>query len=230
MSMSKQSLNSKGSYAIQQPTKDSRERLNCLTPLSTEIRLEQIETWDTNLGIKFQREETVVSQSLKDNNATTWEDGTVLVTAYGAGAAHMPPRAELCQSTVPYMTDIEVEEAALRCYWLSHYWALAQQLGIYTEIAGDKEPYWRALAPPQDAFYSIVDRQIQTVVGPNSEASVATTSFQGEGQRVGQAQTSEKGKSPRRRDNGQSPRSVPRSMPLCPTEMKASLHALTSKQ
>jgi hypothetical protein len=53
---------------------------------------------------------------------------------------------------------------------------LAQQLGVFTEIAGDRGSYWRTMAPPPDAFYSIVNRHIQAALNYTDEAKNVTTS------------------------------------------------------
>ncbi|KMZ66982.1 hypothetical protein ZOSMA_27G00300 [Zostera marina] len=45
------------------------------------------------------------------------------------------------------LTQEELEEVVLKRCWLSRYWALAIQFGVYPDIAVSKHEYWSSLAP-----------------------------------------------------------------------------------
>lgn len=93
-------------------------------------------------------------------------DGAVVVTASPSRA---PSRAcipespsnapqQWQQQRQQQLSADEVEEAALRCALLSHYWGLAAALGVCATIAAERAEYWCAFAPTAAAAADVARR------------------------------------------------------------------------
>mmetsp|Transcript_24640 Transcript_24640/g.53807 ORF Transcript_24640/g.53807 Transcript_24640/m.53807 type:complete len:416 (+) Transcript_24640:194-1441(+) len=58
------------------------------------------------------------------------------------------------------LSSEEVEEGAMRCCWVAHYWHMANQLDMCTEVAGERSAYWQSMAMPHEVFLETVKRAV----------------------------------------------------------------------
>lgn len=117
-----------GSYLVQQHLKEARGSPTAPASPATEtaaLRLELQRLQQHNHALKRRLVGAGMEVEVaKLVNEDAGNDGAVLVTAMST------PGQPLHDALSPQ----ELEEAALRCCWMAHYWEVAQQLGIYAEV------------------------------------------------------------------------------------------------
>ncbi|KAK9807830.1 hypothetical protein WJX72_010495 [[Myrmecia] bisecta] len=69
-----------------------------------------------------------------------------------------------------FLSQEEVEEAALRCTWLARYWGLAERYGVHPAIASSRAAYWGSVAPPLQAVHEAACQYI-----PESNAHLGSS-------------------------------------------------------
>eukprot|EP00884_Botryococcus_braunii_P012165 jgi/Botrbrau1/2094/Bobra.0093s0002.1 len=89
----------------------------------------------------------------------------------------------------PALLEEEIEEAAMKCLWLSHYWGLAARYGIYPHVANKEAQYWKAVAPSPSTLAEaahrfstdeaekgvLISRRMKTISGGAESSGVITS-------------------------------------------------------
>lgn len=96
---------------------------------------------------RLQAQNDDLAQQLEQVNQRLPGCGRLLVT----GTRHVYGGSVAVEDLL--LTEAEVEEAAMRAAWLSHYWGLASELDVCSPcVALEKATYWQQVAPPAEVL------------------------------------------------------------------------------